>query len=173
MVKCRNCGEELSSTAVFCKKCGAAIVKDVNIEENVNQEATFQELSLEMRNISDQMIAFFVSSMKQMEVEKKMLSDNSQKEIAKLKEQLNSSKVELDNFKETLQEKENLLIKANEKIKDLECVLLNISSGNLESEEILKGVQNNGEEKDKICRGCGEIITEDMIFCASCGMKLK
>lgn len=165
MGNCKKCGAEVSNNAMFCKKCGAPIEKDVSTINSEKEVKEFEFLSLEMRTLFDKMLASYVSGMQAVEVEKSKTAENFKKEILEIQELLDSRNEELKVLKDKLDVREREITLLKEKIMELESN---------KKVDVVNNEENNiCEENPQFCYGCGEPITEDMLFCGTCGMKLK
>lgn len=165
MNKCYKCGAELSEKAFFCKKCGTPIEKKRDKEVSNGALDELQNLSLEMRRNCDQMITVYVSEMKKLEVDKKSILEESQKEILDLKEKIIAREKELEVVKEKLNSCEEELENVKIELGLLEKLQM--------SKEQVNDFADGKKDKNKYCYGCGELITEEMMFCGTCGMRLK
>ncbi|WP_458407206.1 zinc-ribbon domain-containing protein [Anaerotignum sp.] len=156
MNTCKKCGYQMSDEVSFCKKCGTPITK--NGEETVDEKKTeenLMQLSLEMRKISDQMIATYVRAVKAAELEVEESKNSAQTKITQLENKILECEGEIRRYKAYVSElEEKVRILENEKI------------------DVIPASQQTDEEKNPLCPNCNEPITEDMDFCGNCGKKL-
>lgn len=68
MAKCVKCGAELSEGARFCRNCGARVeVPALKPEAAAEKQKELEATALGLRELSDKMIASFVTGMKDLE----------------------------------------------------------------------------------------------------------
>ena len=156
MNKCSKCGFLVKDGAKFCKKCGTVIESKIDneIDEGLVIEG-LKKYSLEMREISDNMISTYSAAVEEL----KQKSKNSEIEAIKdkLKEYQDKEKAyirEIENLKEKINESTSYNNELLGKIAELK---LKISEGKIE----------------EYCPNCGEKIEEGMMYCGSCGTKKR
>lgn len=159
-MKCKKCGIEIAETAVFCKKCGTKIEKVINEELEIGVKK-FEDLSLKLREISDEMIREYVSKMKCIEIENLNIEIKFKEEIQDLKDLLVMKDDELQELRKQISILEENLKEAKNRIEVFES-----------GEKMDMKVEKDNQISE-FCYNCGDVITDDMLYCGNCGVRLK
>ena len=68
MAKCLKCGAELNEGARFCRECGTKVAAPaVTVEQTAEVKNDIENAAKSLREITDKMIASYVTGMKDME----------------------------------------------------------------------------------------------------------
>ena len=166
---CKKCGFSIPEGVLFCKKCGTP-VQSIETDE-MDAGLTIEELtkySLDMRELSDHMIATYVKAVKKMELELDKVKIEAESTISKLERKIREYEGEIRRYKAYVSDLEEKVSEAEAYTNQLlgEKTVLEKENKKLRLEHL----DREQERKEPtFCSNCGELLDEGTLFCGNCG----
>lgn len=166
---CKKCGFSIPEGVLFCKKCGTP-VQSIETDE-MDAGLTIEELtkySLDMRELSDHMIATYVKAVKKMELELDKVKIEAESTISNLERKIREYEGEIRRYKAYVSDLEEKVGEAEAYTNQLlgEKTVLEKENKKLRLEHL----DREQERKEAtFCSNCGELLDEGTLFCGNCG----
>ena len=134
---------------------------------------TIEELtkcSLDMRELSDHMIATYVKAVKKMELELDKVKIEAQSTISELARKIRGNEGEVRRYKAYVSELEEKISEAEAYTNQLlgEKTVLEEENKKLRLEHLAREQER---KEPAFCSNCGELLEEETLFCGNCGAK--
>ena len=184
MIECKNCGQPINESAMFCKYCGAPVVREDAPEiDSEETKAGLESLSLELRQVCDRMISAYVDAATLMNRKKEEMSaveaqfEQANQEIAKLKNSLSDAyeeiaalRMERSNLESDITTQKQEISRLNQELSSLRNDPADIPVS--EPTVVVAPVEPVPPERG-FCPNCGKPVKAEAAFCGNCGTKLR